>query len=403
MRVRKTENAELRVNRSMRKNEKLLSRATGGWSAILLNTAGYAAAAAFCVVSIGANLRYGISLGHEPVDKSLYAAASVAADAFKIMLPLVMLRLWARRHLVMSLASLALWLGCVGWSLSSAVGFALASRSEAVAERAATAQTRNGWEATVERAETQLSTLGRHRPVAVIRAELEGATAPPLVWQRTKECTEVTHPESRSLCAPVLRLRQELAAAEAAERLEGHLVAGREQLAALPVAGLSADPQASALARLAGLDEVAVRTGLALLLAMLVEAGSALGFTLLGLANVSQPTALNTVTRPAQAPTRRSAAPPRPSTSDGALERWVLTRLDVDPGAEIPARAAYDDFCRWARTQRIEPCSETRFGTDFTFRVGDLGGRKVKRRDRAYYVGVALSEAQTPALLKVAA
>lgn len=49
-------------------------------------------------VSIGANLRYGISLGHEPVDKSLYAAASVAADAFKIMLPLLMLRLWARRH-----------------------------------------------------------------------------------------------------------------------------------------------------------------------------------------------------------------------------------------------------------------------------------------------------------------
>ena len=388
----------------MRKNEKLLSSATGCWSASLLNTAGYAAATAFCVVSIGANFRYGISLGDEPFDKSLYAAASVAADAFKIMLPLVTLRLWARHHLVMSLVSLAFWLGCVGWSLSSAVGFALASRSEAVAERAATAQTRNGWEATVERAETQLSTLGGHRPPAVIRAELNGVTTPPLVWHRTKECTEATLAESRTLCGPVLRLRQELAAAEAAERLEGHLVAGREQLAALPVAGLDADPQASALARLAGLDEAAIRTGLALLLAMLVEAGSALGFTLLGLANVSHPTVPNTVARPVRAPPlRRCVHPPRPSTSDGAIKRWGLTRLDVDPGAEIPARAAYHDFCCWARTERIEPCSETRFGKEFTFRIIDLGGRKVKRRDRAYYVGVALIGAQPLALLKVAA
>ena len=388
----------------MRKNEKLLSSATGCWSAILLNTAGYAAATAFCVVSIGANFRYGISLGGEPFDKSLYAAASVAADAFKITLPLVMLRLWARRHLVLALASLALWLGCVGWSLSSAAGFALTSRSEAVAERATIVHTRNGWEATVERAETQLSTLGRHRPVAVIRAEIKGAITPPLVWQRTKECTEATLAESRALCGPVLRLRQELAAAEAAERLESHLVAGREQLAALPVLGLTADPQASALGRLAGLDEATVRTGLALLLALLIEAGSALGFALLGLANVTHPAAPNAVARSAQAPpTRRRADPPRPTTSDGAIKRWGLTRLDVDPGAEVPARAAYDDFCRWARTQCIEPCSETRFGKEFTFRVGDLGGRKVKRRDRAYYVGVALKEAQRAALLKVAA
>ncbi|MEO8185611.1 MAG: hypothetical protein ABI895_42950, partial [Deltaproteobacteria bacterium] len=178
----------------------------------------------------------------------------------------------------------------------------------------------------------------------------------------------------------------------------------REQLAALPVAGLTADPQADALGRLAGLDEATVRTGLALLLAMLIEAGSALGFALLGLANVTDPAPPSAVARSAKAPPpRRGAGPPRPTTSDGAIQRWSLTRLDVDPGAEIPARAAYSDFCRWARTRSMEPCSETRFGREFTFRVGDLGGRKVKRRDRAYYVGVALKKAQTAALLKVAA
>ena len=41
----------------------------------------------------------------------------------------------------------------------------------------------------------------------------------------------------------MLGLRKELAAAEAAERLEAQLAAGRAQLAAVAVVGLDADPQ----------------------------------------------------------------------------------------------------------------------------------------------------------------
>jgi hypothetical protein len=61
----------------------------------------------------------------------------------------------------------------------------------------------------------------------------------------------------------VLGLRKELAAAEAAKRLEAQLVAGRAELATVAVAGSVADPQASALARLIGADEVTVRTSIA--------------------------------------------------------------------------------------------------------------------------------------------
>jgi len=45
--------------------------------------------------------------------------------------------------------------------------------------------------------------------------------------------------ESRLACALVVVLRKELAAAEAAERLEAQLVAGRTQLATVPVRVLS--------------------------------------------------------------------------------------------------------------------------------------------------------------------
>jgi hypothetical protein len=81
----------------------------------------------------------------------------------------------------------------------------------------------------------------------------------------------------------------------------------------------------------------------------------------------------------------------QPQLSADPLDRWIQTRLSIDPADSIPARDAYADFCRWARAMDIEPGSETRFGRDFSARIIELGGVKVKRRDRAYYDGVALS------------
>jgi hypothetical protein len=229
----------------------------------ILRLAGYAAVAAFCAVSVGSNLQYGLSLGKNPVDKATYAAASVAADVFKMSAPLLALSLWSKRSYILAMAGLVLWIGCIGWSMASAVGFVLSSRGEVIAEHAAKAATRHGWEAKVERDETQLATLGRHRPPDVIKAELASMAVPLHIWRRSRQCLELTLEEGRSACAPVLGLRKELAAAEAAKRLEAQLVAGRAELATVAVAGSVADPQASALARLIGADEVTVRTSIA--------------------------------------------------------------------------------------------------------------------------------------------
>jgi hypothetical protein len=83
----------------------------------------------------------------------------------------------------------------------------------------------------------------------------------------------------------------------------------------------------------------------------------------------------------------------------------VQTNLKVDGGGRIPAREAYRDFCRWARAAGYEPCTETRFGRDFSARIIELGGLKVKRRDRAYYQGVTFKMAtvQTSAAFRAAA
>ena len=189
----------------------------------LLRVFGYAAVTAFCAVSFSANLQYGLSLGKTPIDKTTYAAASVAADVFKTVAPLLVLSLRGQRQYTLATAGLVLWLGCVAWSMTSAVGFVLSTRGEVIAEHAAKTATRHGWEAKVERDETQLATLGRHRPSAVIKAELASATVPLHIWRRSRQCSDLTLEESRSACAPVLGLRKELAAAEAAERLEAQL------------------------------------------------------------------------------------------------------------------------------------------------------------------------------------
>jgi len=43
------------------------------------------------------------------------------------------------------------------------------------------------------------------------------------------------------------------------------------------------------------------------------------------------------------------------------------------------------------RVRRVsKPCTETRFGRDFSATIVELGGTKVKRRGHAYYVGVSL-------------
>jgi hypothetical protein len=93
------------------------------------------------------------------------------------------------------------------------------------------------------------------------------------------------------------------------------------------------------------------------------------------------------------------------SSRAGQFERWLEASLRADTAGSIPAREAYTHFCCWARAAGIEPCTETRFGRDFSARIIDLGGMKVKRRDRSYYQGVMfkMPSGQTSAALRFAA
>ena len=132
---------------------------------------GYFGAAVLSAVSLIANLRYGLSLARHPLDQATYAGASVAIDLLKALLPVVALRLWGSRHRLVAIASAILWLGCLSWSLSNAIGFSLTTRAEVNAERGTEKVAYAGWVTTVDRTERQLSALGNARPAAVVKVQ----------------------------------------------------------------------------------------------------------------------------------------------------------------------------------------------------------------------------------------
>jgi hypothetical protein len=121
----------------------------------------------------------------------------------------------------------------------------------------------------------------------------------------------------------------------------------------VPVAASVADPQSATLSRLTALGEARIRDIIAILIAVLVEIGSALGFTFVLLASRSAapPSAGQMAKRPEDTvsePERRPVKPGIPmklsETPADTVSRWAFSRLDVLRAGRIQAEVAYSDF-----------------------------------------------------------
>ena len=71
---------------------------------------------------------------------------------------------------------------------------------------------------------------------------------------------------------------------------------------------------------------------------------------------------------------------------------WADARVHREPGAELRAMQAFEDFTRWCEGQGMEPCAVAAFGRAFTMVVADWGSRKVKRRQYAVYIGCRIAD-----------
>jgi hypothetical protein len=386
---------------------------------IILKLACYGAAVALCLVTMAANLNFGLSLGSTPEEKLIYAIASVAADIIKCTAVIVVIRLWQKRQRMLACVGTVFGIMCLSWSLASATGFALSSREHTAAMHAATSNMVQGWTTTIRRSGEQLALVERARAPSVVEAELAGQLVPAAIWKRTQGCSELTLSESSHACARVLALRQELAAAKSAQALETRIDEARQQLATTPVVGQSADPQVTGLAAMLGTEQATLRRGLALLLAVLVELGSAVGFALAHAATANPPPAGSYPPHRTDTPPRLSKAPkaaarnPAPAAvvsfaeqaarlkrdrqptapSDQSLDRFAEECMQRDNDGCVGARNAYAAYCRWADHVGVDAVTETRFGRFLTAEVKAMGGSKLKRRGGTVYIGIRITDA----------
>lgn len=233
------------------------------------------AAILFIAVSASMNAVFLSSFGRTAVETTLLTGVSVAGDAIKAVLPVIimrtlMLRAWG--HATMAGIMLVV---VVAMSLMSGLGFAALTRGGAVTARDGDSQALASRLSDLSGIEQRLVGLSEARSAARIETDIDAVKLAP-AWTASKACTQAQGPATRLFCGGVFKLRAELAVAT--ER-DGNLSARNALRAEIErLRGLGAardsDPQAATLAEILGVDRKSPRIVLSTAMAVMLELGS---------------------------------------------------------------------------------------------------------------------------------
>jgi hypothetical protein len=242
---------------------------------ILVRVLVLGAALLFIAVSAGMNAAFLYSLGRTPLEATMLGAVSVASDAAKVALPVVVMRALALCAWVHAGASGLMLVAVIGLSLVSGTGFVASTRSGVVFEREAHAARIAARQRELADLEQRAKTLLPSRPEAVIEAELKGKRVD-RQWQASKECASPTTQAARLFCSDVFRLRTELEIARARILLgsEQRDVAMALEVLLRGATSGESDPQATAIAELLGIDRRLPRVVVTSWTVVILELGS---------------------------------------------------------------------------------------------------------------------------------
>lgn len=311
-----------------------------------LSILGVCAALVMCAVSGAMNFLFLSSLGKTPLEGQVLGAASAAADLLKALLPFFIAWSWTARRYVAAVTGTIAFVFFAGFSLLSAIGFAADNRGTLVETREVLAATYRRVQTEQTGVEARRSALPVHRPVTIVTEELESHRQNRR-WSATKECQDATEAESRDYCSRYFALRGELAAGVEADRLTGVLATLNSDSLRLRIAGAEQDrdPQVSLLSSIFGQPQESVRLALIIVVAFLVEIGSALGlFLATGHGSVTKregPMSAGSLDTPASAPIVEASAVE--SVEDFCLE--VLVPSDVGTLTQLKLCEAYEAWC----------------------------------------------------------
>ena len=395
---------------------------------------GVLAASVLLLVSAAMNWQYGYFLGNSEFNGHILGAASAAADGLKALLPFFLFVAIKDKKFSHALAAATLWVVCIAFSMTSALGFAAHNRSDTTGERAAQVQSYSDKRGEIERLQQRLSWVPEHRPAGAVSSDMDGMQQSRR-WRSTSGCTDATAAASIAFCEQYHTLGAELAAAREADEIEARIAVVQSELASLPanLTVTAADPQANTIASISGVPIEVVQIGLVILVAVLLELGSSLGFyvalgqwrfheqrksvvvarprsretvqeTVRESANDNRSTALAAPARSSDAAIAAEAsAAPKLVAPENDVERFFKERVGSAEGCSLTATALYEDYCDWCEEHKKEPLALPTFGRQF----GELGVHKAKIAGRIRYIGIKLnsaaSEEDAPAEPKLAA
>jgi len=303
---------------------------------------------------------------------NLYSALGAGAEIVKMLLPLAIGAAWAAGQRVRAGLGAMIFTACLCWSLLSSLGLYALARNETASATATAQAAYADLTSQRDRAQTRLDALGAQHPSNQVEADITAAKRDKL-FDRSKQCTDVTSPDSRTLCASLDKLAGELAAAKEAEGLDTVISNLNTKLSGIDLGKVlrAADPQAAALSRMTGYSEDRVRDSIAVFLAVLIELLS--GFTLFALSPSHRLAAVGvepeTVVAnfgPTPVIAEKSVAIVRPTTISvatmttqvkppGGVDRYAAARLKPSRGKKLSAEALFTDYATWCKAEKTEP------------------------------------------------
>ncbi len=377
------------------------------------------------------NYRFGFSLGKTALDGQIYGLASAAADCFKALVPFFFFAALRNKMWSQALAAALVWTVVVAYSMTSALGHAALNRLDTTGQRAVDSANYKDLRADSKRAQEQLAWIPAHRPAETVSAEMSVLKAQRL-WTTTSECTSIAGKAGREFCQQFHKLNAELASGQQSKKLEARIAEIGSKLSATTgtSAMAEADPQASVLAKLAGVDVATVQTALTVFVALLIEIGSGFGMYVafaywrLDDKVAVRPATPATVAAATAVPVAAAPTAPEPEAAEpethalvaaeaeeaGAAQAPLMRRLANDnrvangvpdsdvqrfyrerivaatEGASVTSTELYEEYCVWCQVHNKVPFALPRV----TREIAELGVKKERIGKRTRYFGIAL-------------
>lgn len=241
----------------------------------------YTAGAVFVLASSAMNVRYALGKADDLTLQIVWASVAVAASVALALAPSAIVQNLAQRKIGAASLAVGAMLLFGAYSVTAALGSATGGRLVAEIEAGDVAGKRKSANTEIEKAETELSSIGDVRPVATIDAEISRHMSS---RRDLGDCTGwLPHVNARAVCITVADLKAERGRAERRSELENKITIARRDLVATGGKGTVANTDALALQGFAAAFGVTVGTDtinrlLVVLAVLVIELGGGLSF-----------------------------------------------------------------------------------------------------------------------------